>query len=274
MGNIKKKRNERIGGLIKILSDQPNKVITLNYFCELFVAAKSTISEDIVIAKSILEDFQLGTIQTITGALGGVKYTPVVNKEKTIEFLQDICNKLGKEDRLIPGGFIYMTDIIYSPNIATKIGEILATQFYHKDINYVLTMETKGIPIALMTGKALGVPLVIVRRDSRVTEGSTVSINYVSGSSNRIQNMSLSRRALPKDSRVLIIDDFMKAGGTAKGMMDLMDEFECKVEGIGVLVATDQPEIKVVDNYVSLLHLREVDIKNKKIHIAPNLNLK
>ena len=174
---------------------------------------------------------------------------------RAVSYTHLICNKLGKEDRLIPGGFIYMTDIIYSPNIATKIGEILATQFYHKDINYVLTMETKGIPIALMTGKALGVPLVIVRRDSRVTEGSTVSINYVSGSSNRIQNMSLSRRALPKDSRVLIIDDFMKAGGTAKGMMDLMDEFECKVEGIGVLVATDQPEIKVVDNYVSLLQM-------------------
>ncbi len=274
MGKVKKKRNERIGALIKILSDQPNKVITLNYFCEIFSAAKSTISEDIVIAKDILEDLQLGTIQTITGALGGVKYIPLIDKERAIEFLQDICNKLEKWERLIPGGFIYMTDIIYSPNVVAKIGEILATQFFDKDIDYVLTMETKGIPIALMTGKALGVPLVIIRRDSRVTEGSTVSINYVSGSSNRIQNMYLSRRALPKEAGVLIIDDFMKAGGTAKGMMDLMEEFECRVEGIGVLVATDEPEVKVVDKYVSLLHLREVDTINKKIHIAPNLNLK
>jgi purine operon repressor len=273
MDKIKKKRNERIGALIKILSDQPNSVVTLNYFCDIFSAAKSSISEDIVIAKKLLEDLKLGTIHTITGALGGVKYIPLVNKDKAIEFLQDICTQLEGEDRIIPGGFIYMTDIIYSPDKAVKIGEILGTQFIHKEIDYVITMETKGIPIALMTAKALGVTLVIIRKDSKVTEGSTVSINYVSGSSNRIQTMSLSRRAIRNGSKVLIIDDFMKAGGTAKGMMDLMKEFDCKVEGIGVLVATREPENKVVDRYVPLLNLEKVDIENKKAYITPNLHL-
>jgi purine operon repressor len=32
--------------------------------------------------------------------------------------------------------------------------------------------------------------------------------------------MSLARRALKEGSRVLIIDDFMKAGGTVQGMRD------------------------------------------------------
>lgn len=274
MGKNKKKRKERIGALIKILSDHPNRVFTLNYFCDIFLSAKSSISEDIVIAKNILEELHLGTIQTITGALGGVKYLPLVNKENAIEFLQDVCSRLEEEERIMPGGFIYMTDIIYSPDKAVKIGEILGTQFFDKEIDYVITMETKGIPIALMTAKALGVPLVIIRKDSKVTEGSTVSINYLSGSSNRIQTMSLSKRALPSGAKVLIIDDFMKAGGTAKGMMDLMKEFDCKVEGIGVLIATREPENKVVDRYVPLLNLEKVDIENRKVYIAPNLDLK
>ncbi len=48
----KLKRNERIGALVKVLSDSPNKVFTLSYFTELFNAAKSTISEDLVIVKT------------------------------------------------------------------------------------------------------------------------------------------------------------------------------------------------------------------------------
>ena len=39
----------------------------------------------------------------------------------------------------------------------------------------------------------LNVPFVIVRRDLKITEGSTVSVNYVSGSSgDRIEKMFLS----------------------------------------------------------------------------------
>ena len=72
-------------------------------------------------------------------------------------------------------------------------------------------METKGIPVALMTANALGVPLVIARRSSKVYEGSAVNINYVSGSSGHIETMSLSRRAVQEGQRALIIDDFIKA---------------------------------------------------------------
>lgn len=274
MEKRKRKRVERIGALIKILSDQPNRIITLNYFCESFGAAKSSISEDIVIAKQLLEELQLGTLRTVAGAAGGVKFLPLISRDHALNFLQDICHRLEEEGRMVPGGFIYMTDIIFSPEIASKIGEILATQFIEKNADYVMTMETKGIPIALMTARALGVPLVIIRRDSKVTEGSTVSINYVSGSSNRIQTMSVSRRALVRGARVLIIDDFMKAGGTAKGMTDLVvHEFDGAVVGIGVLISTKEPKNKIVKEYISLLNLESMDIENNKFHITPNPNL-
>ncbi len=58
-------------------------------------------------------------------------------------------------------------------------------------------------------------------------------MNFISGSAQRIETMSLSRRALPSGSRVLLIDDFMKAGGTLKGLTNLMGEFECTVVGKG-----------------------------------------
>ena len=46
---MKFKRTERIGAIVKILSDNPNKIYTLSYFTEKFNAAKSTISEDLLV---------------------------------------------------------------------------------------------------------------------------------------------------------------------------------------------------------------------------------
>lgn len=268
---VRLKRSERVAALLKILSDNPNEILTLNYFSEILGAAKSTISEDITAAKKVVEQMSLGLIETISGAAGGVKYRPFVKAEDSLKLLNDICCKLNDGSRIIPGKFLYMADIICNPSISAKIGEIFATKFMDKNADYVVTIETKGITLAMMTARALNIPLVVVRRDSKVTEGSTISINYVSGSSHRIQTMSISKRSLTEGSRVVLIDDFMKAGGTVKGLLDLMKEFNSEVVGIGVLISTDEPEDKLVHDYFSLLKLKKVDEKTKEIVVFPSL---
>lgn len=255
----KYKRYERISIIFKVLSEAPNTLFNLDYFMNLFDTAKSTASEDIEILRDILDKFGFGKIKTIAGAGGGIKYIPINNIDKYRQFMIDICNDLEDPKRIIPGGFIYTADLIYSPPIVTKIGEILSFPFQERDVDAVVTVETKGIPIALMCARSLNVPLVIIRKDNRVTEGSSVSINYVSGSKRDIKAMSLSRRSLKRNSKVVLIDDFMKAGGTIKGMMELMDEFDAEVLGAGVMISTEEPKAKVVDNYISLFVLTEMD---------------
>lgn len=97
-----------------------------------------------------------------------------------------------------------------------------------------MTVATKGIPIAQSVATYLNVPFVIVRNDSKITEGSTVSVNYVSGSSERIKKMELSKRSLTEGANVLIVDDFMKGGGTINGMKTLIEEFDANLIGITV----------------------------------------
>ncbi|MDD3839008.1 MAG: pur operon repressor [Clostridia bacterium] len=266
----KLKRNERIGALIKILSDNPSKIFTLNYFSNKFNAAKSTISEDIAIVREIVKKFDFGDIETITGAAGGVIYKPRMNREQSLGFVQELCKRVKTGDRIIAGRYLYLNDIIYNPAIVSKIGRILAQPFIDKQVDYVVTVETKGIPIALVTAKNLNVPLVIARNTNKVTEGSAVSINYISGSSNRIQTMSLSKRAIKGNTTAVIIDDFMKAGGTANGIVNLMKEFNVKVVGIGVVVEIEKPEHKLVDNYISLMVLKDLKENSQNINIHPS----
>lgn len=270
---VKLKRNERIGAIMKILSDRPNYIFTYNYFTNKFNAAKSSISEDIVIIKRMLEKLQLGKIETIPGAAGGVKYIPQITEQMIGDFLSDVAGALAEKERIIPGGFIYMTDLLYTPSIVGMAGKIFAHKFVGENVDYVVTVETKGIPIALMTAQALNVPLVIIRRNIKVTEGATVNINYVTGSTKKIQTMSLSRKAMKEGARVLVIDDFMKAGGTAKGICDMMREFKSEVVGIGVFIATEIPGEKLIDNFLPLLVLKKIDEESREIILEPNREL-
>ena len=77
--------------------------------------------------------------------------------------------------------------------------------------------------------------------------------------------MTLAKRSsLPEGSNVLIIDDFMKAGGTIQGMMSMLEEFKANVVGIGVLVESTDIEERLINNFVSLIRLSEVDVKEKQ----------
>ena len=252
---MKFKRTERIGAIVKILSDNPNKIYTLSFFTEKFNAAKSTISEDLLVVKDVFEKLELGRVITISGAAGGVKYIPKKSIEENKQFLMELCEKINDDSRKLSGGFLYLIDLIYNPAIVAKIGKIFASNLDYSEADYVVTMETKGIPMALMTAKAMNLPLVIIRKDMKVSEGPTLSMTYVTGGSNKVESMSLPRKALKPDSKVILIDDFMRGGGTLKGMKDLMHEFGAKVIGTGVFISTTKPQQKMVEDYISLIEL-------------------
>lgn len=122
-----------------------------------------------------------------------------------------------------------------------------------------------------MTARALNVPLVIARRDSKAYEGSAVKINYISGGdSGRIETMALSRRAVKPGQRALIVDDFMKGGGTLQGMVEMMAEFQAEVVGIGVMIATMTPETKRCAGAKALLMFRSADRESGACEVVPS----
>ena len=72
----KVRRVERMVAMTKLLVDSPQKLISLNYFCDFFGMAKSTVSEDLTCVRQSMEHFQLGTLETVAGVAGGVRFIP------------------------------------------------------------------------------------------------------------------------------------------------------------------------------------------------------
>ena len=264
---MKIRRSTRLVDMTYYLLQNPRQLVSLTFFAERYQSAKSSISEDLVIIKQTFEQQGVGTLQTIPGAAGGVKYIPYISEEEADLIIDELCGLFENPDRILPGGYLYMTDLLSNPRHINGAGRLFASVFARQPIDAVMTVATKGIPLAYAVANYLDVPVVIARKDNKVTEGPTVSINYVSGSSKRIQTMTLAKRRLPEGSNVLIIDDFMKAGGTIQGMMSMLEEFKANVVGIGVLVESTDIEERLINNFVSLIRLSEVDVKEKAIQV-------
>ncbi len=255
------KRTERISLIVKQLVENPNKVIKYSDFVDYFEAAKSSVSEDLAIIKKALEAKHSGYIVTLSGAAGGVKYLPRLGDQAKKQLLADLQTMLCQGERAIAGGYLYIADILYDPKYIKGISQIFAERYYDKAIDCVMTIETKGIPLAFMTAQQLAVPLVIVRKQNKVTDGASVSINYISGTSNKLGQMFVHKRALKEGDNVLIIDDVMKGGGTINGLINLAAEFKANVVGSAVFLAIDSTTDKMVSDTYALLKLKNTSQK-------------
>lgn len=263
---MKLRRSARMVVISNYLMNHPYEVIGLNTFAEKYQAAKSSISEDISIIKKAFEESSIGTIETITGASGGVVFTPSIARDEARAIAEKLREAMAESSRILPGGYIYLSDLLSTPLILKNIGRIIADSFRGEKIDAVMTVATKGVPLANAVANVLNVPFVIVRRDLKITEGSTVSVNYVSGSSERIEKMFLSKRSLKAGSRVLIVDDFLKNGGTINGMISLLAEFDSQLAGVAVFAENLKGDRNVA-NYKSLLAVTDIDVKEQKVSV-------
>ncbi|MBR0399285.1 MAG: pur operon repressor [Mogibacterium sp.] len=268
------KKNKRVGMLVDELTSNPSRLFESRHFCEKYDIAKSSLSEDIRLANEILYANGSGHIESISGVGGGIRFIPGISDEQISELQQNLIEMLSDRSRMLGGGFLYTSDIMFDGSLVHDMARIFAQQFAGRGADYIVTVETKGIALAAQTAFMLHLPLVVIRREARYSEGSTVSINYFSGSAERIQKMSIAKRAVKPGTRAVVIDDFMRGGGSLKGVVEILGEFEIEVVGMGVALGSLEPERKKVEDYTPIVIIDEIDEENKRITISANEALK
>ncbi|MBG9981432.1 pur operon repressor [Facklamia sp. DSM 111018] len=261
---IKYKRNQRLIAMTHQLLRHPNQLMNLQSFADQFSCAKSSISEDIEMIRQVYEENQMGMIETLTGKTGGVIFRPQLSTQQIEELKYQIRDRMQTGQRILPGNYIYVNDLLQDPDILNNIAQLIASYYAKKSIDVVLTIEAKGIGLSVAVANFLNVPYVVVRRKSSTAEGSTISINYISGSHQTVKKMELSKNSLPPGSRVLIVDDFLRNGGTIIGLANLIAEFDSEVAGICVFAENKAKERMEIPDYQSLFETKLVFDKKKK----------
>lgn len=266
---MKVRRSDRLIDMTSYFLNNPHKLVSLTYFAKRYESAKSSISEDLAIIKRTFNVRGIGVLETIPGAAGGARFIPSIVEEEAERFIWEMAAELSQENRLLPGGYVYLSDLLGKPEVLRHVGRLIARQYMGRQVDAIMTVATKGVPIAQSVAYYMNAPFVIVRRDSKITEGSTVSVNYVSGSSQRIEKMELSKRSLRRGSHVLVVDDFMKGGGTINGMKSMIEEFDSELVGVTVFAEGVVDEgSRLIEDYTSLLKVDNVNTLNKTIHVS------
>ena len=261
-------RTERLVRLAAKFMMCPSKLVSLTDLANKFNVSKTVISDDVEVINSAMAAEGFGQMMVDRGRSGGARFIPVCTPEYRRAFLTEIAEKLADPERNLPGGLIYYSDLIFNPESAIMLGYCMASLFTETEPDVVMTSEVKGIPIAMFAAYALGVPLAVCRFRNRPSDGAAVGVHYPTASGD-VKTMYIGTRQMKRGGRVLIIDDFMRGGSTASGMLLMAKQFDAEVAGVGVFIAYDEPKEKAVPEYRSLLTLRHDADGEQRLAVTP-----
>ncbi|MFC6207734.1 xanthine phosphoribosyltransferase [Levilactobacillus tongjiangensis] len=123
------------------------------------------------------------------------------------------------------------------PQLMDQIGAEFAHQFKDAGITKILTVESSGIAPAVMAGLHMGVPVIFARKHKSLTLTDNLYTAKVYSYTKRVNNdISIDRRFLDKEDRVLIVDDFLANGQAVQGLLDIAQTAQIKVAGVGVVI--------------------------------------
>lgn len=123
------------------------------------------------------------------------------------------------------------------PVLMDACGREFAHFFKESGAQRVLTAEISGIAPALMTAKYLNLPVVYARKNKPITMPDTVYLTVAPSHTKGVMaELIVSPEYLPRDERILIIDDFLASGATIMGLVRLVKAAGADLVGIGTLI--------------------------------------
>ena len=150
--------------------------------------------------------------------------------------------KILKEGHVI-GEDILKVDSFVNHRIDTKfvsdISKAFAEEFKDMGINKIVTIETSGIVYAAFTAAELGyLPLVFAKKSKSKTvdESNIYKTEIKSFTRNTVSEVTIDKRFLSPEDRILLVDDFLAEGNAALGLIDLCEQAGAKVLGFATVI--------------------------------------
>mgnify|MGYP001770647787 CR=1 FL=1 len=150
-------------------------------------------------------------------------------------------------------GFYNISGVTLDPMALTLVSEYAINRF-DRSFNLVLTPEAGGISLATAIGLAANVPIVVARKQRPPSEEPVLESMHLSGPASYTV-FYVTKREIPKDSKVLIVDDFSVHGHTLKALAELVRKAGAKLVGTMVVVGIGV-DWKIIDNSEALLEIR------------------
>jgi adenine phosphoribosyltransferase len=143
-------------------------------------------------------------------------------------------------------GYFDNTEIVGDFNILQQAANHALANFAGKRVTKILTAAVDGIPLATMVSNALGVNLVVAKRNKEVGVKAFLEETYVLKGSGVTMTMYIPKEAIKKRDSVLVIDDMIKTGETQAALVNLVRKARAEMSGVFSLIAVGDEWKKVL----------------------------
>jgi adenine phosphoribosyltransferase len=152
--------------------------------------------------------------------------------EKNFDYLKELI-------RTIPDfpekGILFrdITTLLKDKKGLKDVIDIFSERYKNKNIDYVLGADARGFIFGAAIAYNIGAGFVPVRKKGKLPY-KTLSADYtLEYGTNSIE---IHEDAIEKDSTVVIVDDLLATGGTARAMIDLVDKIGAKIEELAFMI--------------------------------------
>lgn len=160
--------------------------------------------------------------------------------------MEELKTRIKEVGTVLPGNVLKVDAFLnhqIDAGLMQRIGQAFAARFADAGITKVWTVESSGIAPAVMTGLALGVPVIFARKHKSLTlnEGRYTAevYSYTKQVANKI---TIAQKYVAPDDKVLIIDDFLANGQAVSGLLAIAKQAGVTVAGAGIVIEkTFQP---------------------------------
>ena len=140
-----------------------------------------------------------------------------------------------------------ISPILKNPAALSHVVDEFAKKFHANDVDLFAGIESRGFPVACALSLRYNKGMIMIRKQGKLP-GATIkrsySIEYGKAT------MEIQKNSINKDQRVLICDDLLATGGTAKAAAELIERLDGRVVGFAFIVElTELNGIKKIEKY-------------------------
>lgn len=145
-----------------------------------------------------------------------------------------------KDGTVLPGN-VLKVDSFLNHQIDYTLIKALGAEFYNTfkstGVTRILTVEASGIAIACAAAELFNVPVVFAKKGHHKNVGNDVySADVFSFTKGISCTVSVSRKYLDKEDKVLVVDDFLADGQACLGLKSICEQAGAEVVGFGIAI--------------------------------------
>lgn len=142
-----------------------------------------------------------------------------------------------------------ISPILKSPAALSHVVDEFSKKYHVNEVDVFAGIESRGFPLACALALRYNKGMIMIRKQGKLP-GATIKRSYSIEYGKSV--MEIQKNAINKDQRVIICDDLLATGGTAKTAAELIERLGGNVVGFAFIVElTELNGIKRITKYRS-----------------------